>query len=25
MRWVGTLSLGGRIGSLSVPPIDQVR
>lgn len=25
MRWVGTLSLGGRIGNLAVPPIDQVR
>lgn len=25
MRWVGTLSFGGRIGKLSVPPIDEVR
>ena len=25
MRWVGTLSLGGRIGNLPVPSIDQMR
>jgi creatinine amidohydrolase len=25
MRWVGTLSLGGRIGNLPVPSIDQIR
>ncbi|MDB4969172.1 MAG: hypothetical protein JWN44_4861 [Myxococcales bacterium] len=25
MRWAGTLSLGGRIGNLTVPPSDQLR
>jgi creatinine amidohydrolase len=25
MRWAGTLSLGGRIGSLSIPPSEQIR
>ena len=25
MRWVGTLSLGGRIGNLPVPSLDQMR
>jgi creatinine amidohydrolase len=25
MRWVGTLSLGGRIGNLPVPSMDQMR
>jgi creatinine amidohydrolase len=25
MRWVGTLSLGGRIGSMPVPSLDQMR